>query len=56
MVDCFVGVVAWIAIFYGLSGQMHGERMRSANLLQAERMNAWATMLARLTLFSLACR
>ncbi len=30
MVDCFVGVVAWIVIFYGLSGRMHGERMRSA--------------------------
>ncbi|WP_144158246.1 hypothetical protein [Paraburkholderia sp. BCC1885] len=50
MVDCFVGVVAWIVIFYGLSGQMHGERMRSANLLQAGRVTAWATMLGRLTL------
>ncbi|CAE6794677.1 hypothetical protein R75465_04661 [Paraburkholderia aspalathi] len=47
MVDCFVGVVAWIVIFYGLSGQMHGERMRSANLLRAGRMLAWATMLGR---------
>jgi hypothetical protein len=50
MVDCFVGVVAWIVIFYGLSGQMHGERMRSANLLRAGRMLAWATMLGRHTL------
>lgn len=50
MVDCFIGVVAWIVIFYGLSGQMHGERMRSAKLLRAARMNAWATMLDRLTL------
>jgi hypothetical protein len=43
-------VVAWIVIFYGLSGQMHGERMRSANLLRAARMLAWATMLGRHTL------
>ncbi|CAG4920921.1 hypothetical protein [Paraburkholderia gardini] len=50
MVDCFIGMVAWIVIFYGLSGQMHGERMRSAKLLRAGRMNAWATMLGRHTL------
>ena len=50
MFDCFVGVITWIVIFYGLSGQMHAERMRSAKLLQAGRMNAWATMLGRLTL------
>ncbi|SEA66163.1 hypothetical protein [Paraburkholderia sartisoli] len=50
MVDCFAGVVAWILIFYGLSGQMHGERMRSANRLRAARMNAWAAMLGRLML------
>lgn len=50
MVDCFVGVIAWIVIFYGLSGQMHAERMRSAKRLQAGRMNAWALMLGRLAL------
>jgi hypothetical protein len=50
MVDCFVGVIAWIVIFYGLSGQIHGERMRSARLLQAGRMEAWATMLGRIML------
>ncbi|MGN8138235.1 hypothetical protein ACTJLC_26390 [Paraburkholderia sp. 22099] len=53
MVDCFVGVVAWIVIFYGLSGQMHGERTRSAKLLEAAHVNAWPTMLGRLTLSSL---
>lgn len=50
MVDCFVGVIAWVVIFYGLSGQMHGERMRSARLLQAGRMGAWAAMLGQLAL------
>ncbi|MBB2984585.1 MAG: hypothetical protein V4793_07290 [Paraburkholderia tropica] len=50
MVDCFVGVIAWIVIFYGLSGQMHAERVRSAKRLQAGRMNAWAIMLGRLAL------
>ena len=53
LIDCFASVVAWIVIFYGLSGQMHGERMHSAKLLQAARMNAWATMLGRLTFLSL---
>jgi hypothetical protein len=50
MVDCFVGVLRWIVIFYRLSGQMLAERMRSANLLEAGRTNAWAIMLGRLTL------
>lgn len=53
MIDCFAGVVSWIVIFYGLSGQMHGQRMRSAKLLQAARMDAWVTMLGRLALSSL---
>ncbi|WP_321858024.1 hypothetical protein [Paraburkholderia tropica] len=49
-VDCFIGVLGWLVIFYGLSGQMHGERMRSARRLQAGRINAWTTMLGRLSL------
>lgn len=35
-VDCFIGVLGWLMIFYGLSGQMHGERMRSARRLQGD--------------------
>lgn len=48
--DCFAGVLAWIVILYGLSGRMHAQRMRSANRLEAARIDAWATILGRLTL------
>ncbi|WP_141710826.1 hypothetical protein [Paraburkholderia nodosa] len=48
--DCFAGVLAWIVILYGLSGRMCAQRMRSANRLEAARIDAWATMLGRLTL------
>ncbi|CAM2194908.1 conserved membrane protein of unknown function [Paraburkholderia kururiensis] len=42
----FAGMIVWIAIFYGLSGQIHWKRIRSATLLQTGRMNAWLAMLA----------
>lgn len=53
MLDCFAGMIAWIVIFYGLSGQMQWERSRSADLLRAGRVNAW---LAMLSLFMLSVR
>ncbi|WP_199543095.1 hypothetical protein [Paraburkholderia kururiensis] len=42
---CFAGMIVWIAIFYGVSGQIHWTRIRSATLLQVGRMNAWLAML-----------
>ncbi|KLU24902.1 hypothetical protein EOS_17530 [Caballeronia mineralivorans PML1(12)] len=51
--ECFIGMIGWIVIFYGLSGQMQWERIRSASVLQAGRMNAW---LAMLSLFMLSVR
>ncbi|AOJ87568.1 hypothetical protein WS87_13250 [Burkholderia sp. MSMB0856] len=45
MLVCFVGMVAWVAIFYGLSGWMQWNRIRSARLLRVGRMNAWLAML-----------
>ncbi|CAG4921013.1 hypothetical protein [Paraburkholderia gardini] len=46
MLECFIGMVAWIVIFYGLSWKMQWKRSRSASLLQAGRMNAWLAMLS----------
>jgi hypothetical protein len=51
--ECFIGMIGWIVIFYGLSGQMQWERIRSASVHQAGRMNAW---LAMLSLFMLSVR
>lgn len=53
MLECFIGMIAWIVIFYGLSGQMQWERIRSANVLLAGRVNAWLAMLG---LFMLSMR
>ena len=53
MLECFISMIAWVVIFYGLSGRMQWEQVRSASLLQAGRVNAW---LARLSLFMLSVR
>ncbi|KWH23384.1 hypothetical protein WL99_26215 [Burkholderia cepacia] len=45
MLVCFAGMVAWIAIFYGLCGWAQWNRIRSASLLRVGRMNAWLAML-----------
>ncbi len=47
MLTSFVGMVAWIGMIYGLSGQRQWQRIRSAQRLRAGRMNAWLTMLRR---------
>jgi hypothetical protein len=43
--ECFIGMIAWVVIFYGLSGRMQWEQVRSARVLQAGRVNAWLAML-----------
>jgi hypothetical protein len=45
MLECFIGMIAWVVIFYGLSGRLQWERIRSASVLQAGRMDAWIAML-----------
>lgn len=46
MLECFIGMIAWVVLFYGLSGQMRWEQARSASLLQSSRINAWLAMLS----------
>ena len=47
----FVGMIVWLAIFYGVSGQIQWKRIRSTHLLRVGRMNAWRAMM---TLFVLS--
>ncbi|RQR38977.1 hypothetical protein DIE20_22710 [Burkholderia sp. Bp9131] len=46
MLACFAGMVAWVAIFYGLCGWTQWNRIRSASLLRVGRINAWLAMLS----------
>ncbi|MBN3808149.1 hypothetical protein [Paraburkholderia sp. Ac-20347] len=48
--DAFADMIVWLVIFYGYCAQMHGERIRVAELHRAGRMNAWASMLSRFIL------
>jgi hypothetical protein len=50
MLESFVGMIAWITLFYGMSGRLHWRRIRSARLLQAGRENAWQAMMRALRL------
>lgn len=50
MLECFIGMLGWVGIFYGMSGRAQWACVQTEARLRAARMNAWCAMLGRFAL------